>query len=587
MGELGRKPLTLVEIDLPYCTRIYGTAPCAAVLGTTGQAKCYNSRFTCQDPANHAAGTKTLTFAMNEEGIPDIPGVFPALTSVSSRPGELNLSGIDPKSTALGIRARVTVKLQDFANNDTWLDKYQSQRVSGAALASGIGYDPEARGRFLARLFARFPYYMGLPVRVRRGYVGETPAAMATEHYVMSELTGPNAAGVVQITAKDVLDLADNDKAVCPRASRGKLSADLTAVATTATLVPAGIGASEYPASGLVRVGREIMAFTRASDALTLTRGQEGTTAATHSADDVAQLCAVLDGLTINEAAEELLTTYASIDPAYIPSADWADENLTWYAGFTIGRVIISKPTGVKTLIGELCQLGVMIWWDAVDQEVKFKVNAPLLPGETYHSVTDEISIIEGTPDVDRAEDQRISALWMYHGVRDWTDDTFSSKNFNKLTVAAVTENLYGQDAYKEVSTRWFGREGNDTTVAVMTERLLARYKDPPKIVSGVLDVKDRSQVKLGSRISVESYVLTDVDGATLAEPMQVNYAEYTDDRVKFRAETYRLDGRFGFWMDDGTAPADYASATPAQRATGAFWGDETAPNEETDYVYF
>lgn len=587
MGELGRKPLTLVEIDLPYCTRTYGTAPCAAVLGTTGQAKCYNSRFTCQDPANYVAGTKTLTFAMNEEGIPDIPGVFPVLTSVSSRPGELNLSGIDPKSTALGIRARYTIKLQDCANNDTWLDKYQAERVSGAALASGIGFQPEGRGMLLARTFARFPYYMGLASKVKRGYVGQDPASMATEHCVMAGLTGPNAAGVVQITAKDVLDLADNDKAVCPRASRGKLSADLTAVATTATLVPAGIGASEYPASGLVRVGREIMAFTRASDVLTLTRGQEGTTAATHSADDVVQLCAVLDGMTINEAAEELLTTYAGIDPAYIPSAAWADENLTWYAGFTIGRVIISKPTGVKTLIGELCQLGVMIWWDAVDQEIKFKVNAPLLPGETYHPVTDEISIIEGTPDVDRAEDQRISALWMYHGVRDWTDDTFSSKNFNKLTVAAVSENLYGQDAYKEIATRWFGREGNDTTVGVMTERLLARYKDPPKIVSGVLDVKDRSQVKLGSRISVESYVLTDVDGATLAEPMQVNYAEYTDDRVKFRAETYRLDGRFGFWMDDGTAPADYASATPAQRATGAFWGDETAPNEAKDNVWF
>ena len=587
MGELGRKPLTLVEIDLPYCSRTYGTAPCAAVLGTTGQAKCFNSRFTCQDPANYAAGTKTMTFAMNEEGIPDIPGVFPCLTSVSSRPGELNLSGIDPKSTALGIRARVTIKLQDFANNDTWLDKYQSQRVSGAALASAIGYDPEARGRFLARLFARFPYYLGLPVRVRRGYVGETPAAMATEHYVMSELTGPNAAGVVQITAKDVLDLADNDKAVCPRASRGKLSADLTAVATTATLVPAGIGAAEYSASGLVRIGREIMAYTRAGDVLTLTRGREGTTAATHSADDVVQLCVVFDGETIDEVAEVLLTIYASVNAAFIPSADWADENQTWYAGFTVGRVILSKPNGVKALLGELCQLGVMIWWDAVDQEIKFKVNSPLLPGETYHPVTDEISIIEGTPDVDRAEDQRISALWMYHGVRDWTDDTFSAKNFNKLTVAAVSENLYGQEAYKEIATRWFGREGNDTTVGVMTERLLARYKDPPKIVSGVLDVKDRSQVKLGSRISVETYSLQDVDGATLAEPMQVNYAEYTDDRVKFRAETYRLDGRFGFWLDDGTAPADYASATPAQRATGAFWGDATAPNEETDYVWF
>ena len=77
-----------------------------------------------------------------------------------------------------------------------------------------------------------------------------------------------------------------------------------------------------------------------------------------------------------------------------------------------------------------------------------------------------------------------------------------------------------------------------------------------------------------------------EIDGAILAEPMQVNYAEYTDDRVKFRAETYRIDGRFGFWLDDGTAPVDYTSATAAQRATGAFWGDETAPNA-ADNLWF
>lgn len=587
MAELGRKPLTLVDIDFPYCTRVYGSAPCAAVLGTTGAAKCFNSLGTCQNVANYDAGVKTVTFAYNEDGIPDAPGVFPCLSDVSSRPGELNLSGIDPKSTALGIRARVNVTLQDFADNDTWLDKYQAERVSGAALFSGVGYNPPDRGRFLARTFARWPYYLGLAMRVRRGYVGDVPATMPTENYVIAELTGPSAGGVVKITAKDVLDLASNDKAVIPSASRGKLKAAMTIDATTATLLPAGVGDLDYAASGLMRIGRELMAFTRTADVLTLERAQEGTAAATHAIGDVAQECVVLDGLTINESAEAVLKYKTTEFNAYIPSADWVAENDRWYAGITIGRVIMSKPTGKVQLIGELCQLGVMIWWDAVDQEIKFKVNSPLAPGETFYSVTDEIGIIEGTPDIDRAEDQRISELWLYHGVRDWTDDTFASKNFNKLTAAVVSNNLYGQQAYKEIATRWFGRDGDDATASVISERLLARYIHPPNVLSGVLDVKDRAAVKLGSRLMIESYVLQDIDGAILAEPMQVNYAEYTDDRVKFRAETYRFDGQFAFWMDEATAPADYASATPAQRATGAFWGDETAPNAMTDYVWF
>ena len=590
MANLAKQPLTLVEIDLPYCTRSYGVAPCAAVLGTTGDAKCFNTRFTCQDPTNYLAGTKTVTFAPNIDGIPDAPGVFPCLSDVSGRPGELNLSGFDPTSTALGVRARVNVTLQDFAGNDTWLDKYQSERISGAALFSGVGYDPLTRGRFLSRLFARLPYYLGIPLRVRRGYVGDAPASMPTENYVISELSGPNAAGVLQITAKDILDLAENDKAVVPIASTGKLLAAMAIDATTAELTPAGIGNDEYPASGMVRVGRELMTFTRSSDTLTLARGQDGSTAATHAAMDVVQICEVLDGLSVNQAVEQVLKYNTTEFDAYIPTATWQEENDTWFGGMVIGRVILSKPTGKKTLVGELCQLGFMVWWDPVDQEIKFKVNSPLLPGESYVALTDDVNIIEGTPKIERAEDQRVSALWVFHGVRDWSSDSLSADNFDKLTIATGTENLYGQEAYKEIYTRWFGRDGDDVAVAIIAERLFARFKDVPNVVNGVLDVKDRASVKLATRVTLESYVLQDVDGATLVEPMQISYVEYSDNRVKFRAETYRIDGRFMFWLDSATAPADYSSATTAQRATGAFWGDETSPgmpDGTDDYVWF
>jgi hypothetical protein len=586
---LSRKPLTLVQIDLPYCTRTYGVAPCTAALSAANPAKCMNSRFTCQDPANYLAGTRTVTFTHNQEGLPDIPGLFPALKSVSSRPGEINLSGFDPRSNALGVRARVTVNLQDFTNNDTYLDKYQAERVSGAALFSGMGYDPLARGRFLSRMMARFPYYVGLPLRVMRGYVGDDPASMPTENYVISEVTGPNAAGELQITAKDVLDLADNKKAVFPRASSGKLLEALSLDAVTATLTPATVG-DEYPASGLVRIGREIMAFTRSGDVLTLTRGQEGTAPQTHSALDLVQICGVLDGLTFNQAIEAILTDNQPEFLPFIDSTAWQAENDTWLAGTTIGRVIFPKPTGKATLVGEICQLGVLVWWDAVAQKIEYRVNAPLGIGQTFVPIDDTAGLIQGSPEVDRAEDQRASAIWIYHGVRDWTDDALASRNFNKLEIASVNENLYGQEAYKEVFTRWFGRTGDDTSAGIIAERLLARYKDTPKIVSGVLDVKDRPTVHVGARVSVESYVLQDIDGATLAVPMQVNYAEYSEDRVKFRAEEYRLDGRFGFWMDDGTAPTDYASATDAQKATGAFWGDDTLasfPDGSPFYQWF
>src|SRR3954465_10733275 len=50
--ELGREPVTILEVDLDYCANTYGVAPCTAAVGVTGSAKCFNTRKTCQD-ANH------------------------------------------------------------------------------------------------------------------------------------------------------------------------------------------------------------------------------------------------------------------------------------------------------------------------------------------------------------------------------------------------------------------------------------------------------------------------------------------------------------------------------------------------------
>jgi hypothetical protein len=139
-----------------------------------------------------------------------------------------------------------------------------------------------------------------------------------------------------------------------------------------------------------------------------------------------------------------------------------------------------------------------------------------------------------------------------------------------------------------EIYSRWFGREGDDATVSVIAERLVSRYEKIPKIVTGIADVKDRAGIYLGARVEVTSYVLQGIDGAVDPEPMQVRYVEYTEDRVKFTAETYRLDGRFGFWMDETTDEMDYDLATAAERQAGAYWWDEDEPDFLTAaYVYY
>lgn len=583
---MSRKPITIVEIDMPYCVNVFGTAPCTAALSAAVPHKCFNTRKSCQSVPNFNAGVLTLRFAQNLTGIPKGQTIFPALQSVSDRPAELNLSGIDPATTALGKRARVTVTLQDFTYQDTLTDKYQAQRVSGAAQFSGVGYNP-IRGGFFAKLIARQPYYVGRALRVKRGYVGDALGAMETAAYVISEWAGPDANGKVTIVAKDILDLAENTKAVAPAVSLGKLVAAISDVDTSLTLTPAGAGAA-YAAAGRVCVGREVMTYTLSGDVLTLTaRGVDGTKAASHSINDLAQQCLRYTASRLSDAISDLLLTYAGIPAGYVTTADWHLEEDSWLSGMTV-TTTITKPTGVSKLVGEICQLGVMVWWDEIAQQIRFRCNRPMSGGETVYQITDNKNIIVGTPDISRGDDERISAIYLWHGMLDPTDTATDGKNFAKVAIAAVDENLYEQDAFKEIFTRWFGQFGDDGAAGVITERLLGRYRDTPKLITATLDMKDRPGISLGALISVTSYLIQDETGLVAPETMQVNKVLVSGDRITIGAETYSISGRFCFWMQNPLP--DYSTATATQKQFGAFWMDDaigTFPDGTGPYVYF
>lgn len=576
-GNLGRAPIQIVEIDMPTCSRAYGTLPCTAVLGTTGKRKCYNTRATCQSPTGYSGtGTVTMRFGQNQSGLP--VGVIPALTSVSTRATKINLSGIDPKTTALGQRARVTVVIQDFMHSDIGFDPYVSQRKSGAAQSDGIGYNPADRGTALARWHNRWPYYLGKPLRVLEGYEGDALASMRTRHYVITEWSGPSAGGVVEITAKDVLDLADNDKAQAPRASRGRLSADITASDTSLTLIPATVG-DEYGASGYLVIGREVMTFTRSGDVLTLTgRGLLGTVASSHKTNDQVQEALYYQAQRIDVIVADLLQTYAGVPASFIDAAAWQAEVERWLGGIVFTG-FIPKPEGVAKLIGELCQHGVMIWWDEISQKIRIACNRPLDIGESYVSLTDDANIIAGTADIEDMVDARASQVWFWHGVVDPTQG-ISSSNMRALHVAGDLEgegpDRYNEARVKEITSRWFGTAGDYANASVIADRLLARFRDTPIQLTCVLDAKDLAGMAPTAVLQVMTRLITDDTGAMVAYPMQVQYREETDpgNRVKIEAQTFKVTGRFGYIMLDGSP--DYDAATAAQKIEGAWIVDDT-----------
>jgi len=220
-----REPIEIIELDLDCCALTFGTAPCTAALSAAVPHKCFNTFYTCADKPNYDKTTKTYRFVQARSNYPVGATTFPCLLASSGRSSTVNIAGADDRMSSFGRRAEVTADFVDFPYHDRFADKYQAQRISGAAQFSGVGYDPATRGTFWGKLKARNQNYANRPMRIITGYLdGGILTVETTRHFVITNMTGPDADGRVSITGKDVLTLADDDKAVAPAQSSAMLS---------------------------------------------------------------------------------------------------------------------------------------------------------------------------------------------------------------------------------------------------------------------------------------------------------------------------------------------------------------------------
>lgn len=252
-----QKSLTYVEIDVPHCSLTYGVAPCTASLTNsppTGTIKCFNSLGTCQDRINFTDVPVTLRFAIDTIDLPKDIEAFPFIKSVDFTAAIISLGG------DLGQRATLKVTFRDAQHSDAGdtFDKYSATRTYS---------DPFNRGTFWGKFRARNPFLRGRSIRLIRGLLGQTLAEMETRYYVIESYDGPTPQGEFTIIGKDVLKLADSDRAQAPALSNGFLVAAIGTGDVTATLSPSGIGDTEYPETGYAVIGgKEIVSFTRFSE---------------------------------------------------------------------------------------------------------------------------------------------------------------------------------------------------------------------------------------------------------------------------------------------------------------------------------
>ena len=567
-----REPVQIVEIDIDYCSLTYGVGACDAVLGTTGVRKCYNTFKTCQFTSAFNNVPLTLRFANTRSNFPKGQTYFPVLQSVSAFSSSVNIAGSNPKLGDLGKRAKVTASLVDFPYHDRYTDKYQAERISGAAQTDEGGYDPMDRGTFFTKLKNRFPYYAGRPMRVIDGYISNGQLVdTQTRHFIVTDINGPDSSGRVSIEGKDVLTLADKKSAVAPTPSRGALVADITDTDTSLTLTPSGIG-SEYPASGYAVIGSEIVTYTRSGDTVTLTaRGVNGTEASSHNADDTFQEAINYEDEFLDDVIYDLLVNYANIPASYIDTTAWNNEVERWGPTKKIFTTI-TEPTGVADLVGELAVIGVSIWWDDVNQKIGLRLTKPPEPFDTIPEFNDDAHIKEISQE-DRDED-RLTQIHFYSVQADPTQGVKEKSNYDRIraTIDAIAEqeNSYNDTRVREIFFRWFNT-GNDTQARLSSLRLLQRLRNAPKSYTILLDAKDRDNTNLTDVIRVTSRVITDDTGK--AEPTLLQVTQRVEKQsgheVQITAQSYQYDGKYGWVMED-TANV-YGSATTTEKETGAY----------------
>lgn len=519
------KTLTYVEIDVDYCALSYGTSPCTASIPTTGAIKCFNTLVSCQDRENFDNAPATLRFAVPTDYLPDDIDCIPSIKDVSFTPAVISL-GED-----LGMRATLSITFEDHRHADTGdgFDKYHAERP----------YNPYNQGTFWGKFRARQPFLIGRSLRLIRGHVGQTLEDMEVHHYVMESFDGPTPQGTFRLVAQDVLKLADNDRAQAPLLSQGLLSGTIDADDASLNALPAGIGNSEYPASGHLCIGgKEIVAFTRSDDAFTITRGQFGTEAVAHSADERLQLVLRYEGEDPADIIADLLENYAGVPSGFIPVAAWLNETENFLQ--RVYTATITEPTGVNKLISELVeQAALAVWWDDQLQQIRLQVLRQIA---TTADRFDGGNMLESTFRTKEQPEKRLSQVWTYFGQRDPTRKLDQVDNFRSAaaTVDLESQSDYGAPAIKKIFSRWIPFGGR--TVALrLNDIVLGRYVTPPRRFEWeLLKVRDDGSSQIiapGGGYRVEGWSLQDLTGAPTDAPVQVTMLNPMSDRIAVEAE--------------------------------------------------
>jgi hypothetical protein len=582
-----KNPVQIVEIQQPLCNRTFGTSPCLA----TGD-RCYNTDFTCKfRSALDLSESLSLYFVMDmayewyqdnnellteasevittESGDPliaDEPAPFqasvaiPSLVSVRTAPTVLNVASGSRNRSPLGNRAVCNVRIKDHPWNDIDVDPYLSTRT----------FDPTTQGTFWGKWLARNPFHEGYTLNVYEGELGQTLPEMSKRQYIIDKIDFGRDG--VSITAKDILSEITGQRRLAPSLSTGVLTADINNSVTTITA--AGAVLDDYPATGWVRIGNEVLAYT--SRALVgsdvqftgITRGALDTTADSHRQNERVQRVLAYEDEQFQDIIFDLLTVWGGIPSGFIDKSEWDQERADWRGIFNF-TAYITQPTPVEDLVSEVCLQAISnIWWDERQQEIILRA---LRPTTVDNRLDQDANIKAGSFAIKELPEERVSQVFVYYNLRNPTLSITDPANYENAEVRIdVGKQIQygGEPVVRELFCRFIPTQiiaGNLATT------YLNRFKDVRREVT--FSLANDEQLWTGDNVSISHFL----DQNEFGLPRRQNWLiiEAAVDSVgstyRFVAEDNNSAGIPWVWQGEDV-PIDWDDATPEERVELPFW---------------
>lgn len=578
---MARQYVEWIEIDIPRCTLTWGVGACTAALSAATPRKCYQTFGTCGKLSAFAPADYTVVIFPPVVGAP--VNSMPCLDGrIDETEATVNIAGADPTISAFGRRGTIGFTCIDHTDSDLWWDKYHAGRIDGTAQIDEAGYDPATRGTVFQKLKARWPHFAGRACRKKEGYIEAdgTLTTEATKHYLLTDFE-TDKPGRAVFKGRDILDVAGNDRALAPKVCRGKLAADIAdddsiyPAPIELTLTPAGIGDDDYAASGRAVIGSEIVSFTRVGDVMTITaRGLAGTETASHTAGTSVQQTLYYDNVRADLVAADLLTNFAPVPSASIPTAAWDAEMQVGAAALML-TAEITKPTNVSTLVAELGLLGLSFWWDGATATVGLKTNRPVY-NDVVWEITDDDIVRDGL-ELQSRDDKRLTEVLFQSVQVDPTkgiaDDNFLNYEYT-IDGDAKDPNAYGDSRLQVETIRWLN-QGDDSTIRILSLRYLKRFSTAPGRITVTVKRDQYRDIALTDVVYLTSRYKTDSTGKAERLAYQVISKQRSGQGlVQLMLQRYFYTGRFGYCMANGSP--GYNTASAAQRLAGNFPTDAT-----------